>query len=177
MIQLQKESGDFMEYSEIKEYIKKQRNELLKSALGTWFIIGAFFSSFFSFAVLISKDFGFDYIWQRILGALFVFIVGILISLSKTFWIWLLEIKYYNPNRFNVEIARVEDKGTTDHWQDDLDSDYFKLGVTHQLKVGGRYYECSDYVYMRAEKGRYYTVVFSGKKKGMFSRIIGLFQT
>jgi hypothetical protein len=164
-----------MEYNEIKEYIRKQRNEQLKSALGAWFVIGAFFSSFFAFAVLISKDFGLDYFWQRILGALFVFVIGILISLSKVFWIWLLEIKYYNPNRFNVEIVRIEDKKTTNHWQEDMENDHFKLGVTCSLKINGRYYGCSNRVYMRADKGSYYTVVFSGKKKKWNSHIIGLF--
>ena len=164
-----------MEYNEIKEYIRKQRNEQLKSAFGAWFVIGAFFSSFFAFAVLISKDFGFDYFWQRILGALFVFVIGILISLSKVFWIWLLEIKYYNPNRFNVEIAKVEDKSSTDNRRNDLESEYFKLGTTYRLKIGGRCYSCSGRTYMRANKGGYYTVVFSGKKKKWNSYIIGLF--
>ena len=165
-----------MEYNEIKEYIKRQRNNLLKSAFDMWFIIGTFFSSFFSFAVLISKDFAFESFFGRISGAGFVFILGILISLSKVFWSWMLEIKYYNPNRFNVEIARIEDKTTTNHWQEDKENEHFKLGVTHSLKINGRYYRCSDHVYMRADKGRYYTVVFSGKKKKWNSRVIGLFQ-
>ena len=164
-----------MEYNEIKEYIKKQRNALLKSAFGVWFVIGTFFSSIFSFAVLISKDFGFESFFGRISGAGFVFIVGMLISLSKVFWNWLWEIKYYNPNRFNVEIVRIEDKKTTNHWQEDMENEHFKLGVTCSLKINGRYYGCSDRVYMRADKGRYYTVVFSGKKKKWNSHIIALF--
>ena len=138
-------------------------------------LLQGLFSSFFAFGVLISKDFGLDYFWQRILGALFVFVIGILISLSKVFWIWLLEIKYYNPNRFNVKIARVEDKSSTDNRRNDLESEYFKLGTTYCLKIGGRYYSCSGCTYMRADKGRYYTVVFSGKKKKWNSHIIGLF--
>ena len=163
-----------MSHEEIKEYVRKERNRLFKDSFKMWFWIGVVFSSVFAFLALFWDCY--NNIWERMGGSFFVFAIGILISVSQVFWRWFMEIKYYNPNKFNVEIARIEDKSTTDHWQEDMENRHFNQGVTCSLKIGGRYHGCSDRIYMRANKGQYYLIVFSGRKKRRFSKIIGLFE-
>ena len=142
---------------------KKQKNHIFKALNGVK-----------KYAVLTPIMMIGEVVMECLIPLIMAFLVDFL-NISKSYGEGFNSVESLTSQLPNVDIVRIEDKKTTNHWQEDMENEHFKLGVTCSLKINGRYYGCSDRVYMRADKGRYYTVVFSGKMKKWNSHIFPIF--